>query len=271
MGAISRASPAEAVDSLFDISGKVALVTGGARGIGRFVTEGLVRSGVTVFIASRDGEAGNALATELSGIGECHSIACDLLAPGAVEALAHDVMARTPQLDILINNSGSFHKADFDVFPEAGWDTVMDLNVKSAFFLTQALAPALRKAAKPLDPARVVNISSIAGVRAYDNDSFSYMASKAALNHLTRALAARLARDHINVNALAPGPMAGGMMRRTTEDEAFRQTVVRRIPAGRTGSADDMIGAVRFLCAPASAYLTGVLLPLDGGASACVW
>lgn len=260
-----------AVDALFDIRGKVGLVTGGARGIGAFVTEGLVRSGVKVFVASRDAEAGEALASRLSHVGECISLTCDLLAPGAAAQLSKAVLAQTPRLDILVNNSGSFHRAEFDAFPEAGWDSVMDLNVKAAFFLTQALAPALRESATEQDPARVVNISSIAGARAYDNDTYSYMASKAALNHLTRALAARLARDHINVNALAPGPMAGGMMQRTVDDAETRQRVVARIPQGRTGSADDMIGAVRFLCAPASSYLTGVLLPLDGGASSCVW
>jgi NAD(P)-dependent dehydrogenase (short-subunit alcohol dehydrogenase family) len=257
-------------DHLFRIQGKVALVTGGARGIGLFAAEGLVRSGVKVYISSRDAAACDAVAQRLSQVGACHSLPCNLLRQAELEALAARLTELEPRLDILVNNSGSFHSADFDDFPESGWDDVMDLNLKATFFLTQKLAPALRAAGRSEDPARVINISSIAGVRAYDNATYSYMASKAAVNHLTRALGARLARDHITVNAIAPGPMAGGMMVRTTEDEAFRQRIESGIPLRRTGSADDMTGVVRFLCSRASAYLTGVVIPLDGGSSTCV-
>lgn len=257
-------------DRLFDIRGKTALVTGGVRGIGLFVAEGLVRSGVKVIVTSRNAAEGEALAARLSEVGECSSLVCDLLAAGAADQLAAAVRARSERLDILVNNSGATYRADIGQFTEAGWDSVMDLNVKSAFFVTQAMAPMLIASGTARDPARVVNMSSIAGVRTYSTGGYSYQASKAALNHLTRALAARLARDHVNVNAVGPGPMAGGMMRRTTEDEAFRQEVESRIPLGRTGDADDLLGVVRFLCAPASAYLTGVLVPLDGGASTCV-
>lgn len=257
-------------DTLFNLAGKVALVSGGARGIGLFATEGLVRSGVKVYVASRDAAACEMIAERLSRHGACVPLPCDLLGPDEVERLATEVMAREPKLDILVNNSGAFHTATLDEFPEQGWDTVLDLNLKAPFFLTQKLLPALRAAASADDPARVINISSIAAVRAYDNNGYPYQASKAGLNHLTRAMASRLAREHITVNAISPGPMAGGMMVRTTQDEEFRARIEGSIPLRRTGDADDMTGALRFLCSRAGAYLTGVVLPLDGGSSTCI-
>lgn len=257
-------SPAE---DLFDLQGRTALVTGGARGIGAFIAEGLARAGVRVFVTSRDDAAAQAMAKQLGR--DCVGLSADLLRMEDLDRLAQQVESRTPRLDILVNNSGAFCRAPLESYPEAGWDDVMDLNVKAAFFLTQKLQPKLAATSTADDPGRVVNISSIAGVRAYDNDTYSYMASKAALDHLTRALAARLARDHITVNAIAPGPMAGGMMRRTTEDDAFREQVESRIPLRRVGTAEDLDGAVRFFCSRAGRYLTGVVLPLDGGASTC--
>lgn len=253
---------------LFDIAGKTALVTGGARGIGRFIAEGFVRAGVKVTIVSRNAEGAAETAKALSAYGECRSLAFDLQTQAGVEALAAAVLEQSPRLDILVNNSGSFWAAPLDEFPEHGWDDVMDLNLKSPFFLTQKLLPALRAAGSPDDPARVINIGSIAGSKVSANETFSYMASKAALVHLSSALAARLAPDNITVNTIAPGPMAGGMMRRTVEDEEFRSRIEKAIPLGRTGSAQDLAGAAIYLCAPAGAYITGAVIPLDGGASA---
>jgi NAD(P)-dependent dehydrogenase (short-subunit alcohol dehydrogenase family) len=252
---------------LFDISGKTALVTGGARGIGRFVAEGFVRAGVKVYIASRNAEQGEATAAELSTRGECVSLAFDLQHMQGVEGLAAAMLEQEPSLDILVNNSGSFWAAPLDEFPEQGWDDVMDLNLKSPFFLTQKLLPALRAAGVEGDPARVINIGSIAGSKVSKNETFSYMASKSALHHLTAALANRLAPDHITVNAIAPGAMSGGMMVRTTKDAEFRARISAGIPLGRPGDADDLAGVANFLCSRAGAYLTGVVIPLDGGAS----
>lgn len=256
-------------DALFDIAGKTALVTGGASGIGRFIAEGFVRAGVKVYLSSRDAAAGERTARELSDLGTCISLPFDLLSLADITRLSADLLEQEPRLHILVNNSGAFRRADFEDHPEDAWDDVMDLNVRTPFFLTQKLLPGLRAASTTSDPARVLNISSIAGSRAYDNNNISYQTSKAALNHLTRALGARLARENITVNAIAPGPMAGGMMVRTTTDEAFRQEMERTIPLGRLGQAEDLAGVANFLCSRASAYLTGVIVPLDGGASTC--
>jgi NAD(P)-dependent dehydrogenase (short-subunit alcohol dehydrogenase family) len=186
-----------------------------------------------------------------------------------VDALAAAMLERESRLDILVNNAGSFWAAPLDDYPEHGWDDVMDLNLKAPFFLTQKLLPALRAAGTVDDPARVINIGSIAGTKVSKGDTYSYMASKAALHHLTAALAAKLATSHITVNALAPGPMAGGMMRRTVEDAEFRKAIENTIPLGRTGDALDMIGVTNFLCSRAGAYMTGAVIPLDGGSAAC--
>jgi NAD(P)-dependent dehydrogenase (short-subunit alcohol dehydrogenase family) len=258
-----------AIDARFSLAGRVALVTGGAKGIGNFIAEGLVQAGVKVYLTSRNAQEASAMAASLGGDGACTGLGADLLQLGNIEALAREIAGREPRLDILINNSGAFWRGPLETFPEQGWDDVMDLNVKAPFFLTKLLTPLLAAAGTPGAPARVVNVSSIAGARAYDNDGYPYQASKAALNHLTRTMAARLARDNITVNAISPGPMAGGMMRRTTQDDAFREEIERRIPLRRVGQPDDLMGAVQYLCSPAGRYLTGVVIPLDGGASTC--
>ena len=258
------------LDALFRIAGKTALVTGGSRGLGLFVADGFVRAGVKVYISSRKAEVCDQVAAELSQVGECVSLPADLSRHDEVLRLASELRAREAKLDILVNNAGATWGAPIEDFPEIGWDRVMDLNVKSVFFLTQQLLPLLRAAGTAQDPARVVNIGSVAGLHAYGSGTtFSYNASKAALHHLTRTLAARLAADHVNVNAIAPGPFATKMMAYALDDVEHRAEIERSIPQGRIGQPADMLGLAGFLCSPASAYITGVVVPLDGGATGC--
>ncbi|MBD5634639.1 MAG: SDR family NAD(P)-dependent oxidoreductase, partial [Candidatus Eremiobacteraeota bacterium] len=193
------------IESLFSVAGKVALVTGGSRGIGEMIARGLVENGARVYISSRKSDVCDALAKELSAYGECISLPADLSRPDEVERLAALVSEREPKLDILINNAGAAWGEPFDGFPEKGWDRVMDLNVKSLFFLTQQLVGPLERAGSADDPARVINIGSIDGLQAPAMENFSYSASKAAVHQLTRHLASFLAARHINVNAIAPG------------------------------------------------------------------
>jgi NAD(P)-dependent dehydrogenase (short-subunit alcohol dehydrogenase family) len=256
------------MEDLFNLKGKVALVTGGSRGLGEFVAEGFVKAGVKVYISSRKADVCDATAEALSQHGACVSLPFDLATMAGVEGLAAAVAEREPKLDILINNAGATWGAPLETFPESGWDRVMDLNVKSVFFLTQKLVPLLRAAGAPGAPARVVNIGSIAGFRV-GGANYSYTASKAAVHHLTRHLAAALAEDHVNVNAIAPGPFETKMMEFALKDDASRRRIETSIPLGRVGGPDDIRGVAAFLCAAASAYITGAVLPLDGGASTC--
>ena len=253
--------------SLFDLKGKTALITGGSRGLGMFIADGFVRAGVRVIISSRKAEVCEQVARDLSQHGECESVAADLSSMDGVKRLGDAVGERAPKLDILINNAGATWGATIEDFPEAGWDRVMDTNVKSIFFLTQQLLPSLRAAATAEDPARVVNVGSIAGTRARGIDNYAYLTSKAAVHHLTRALAARLARDHVTVNAIAPGPFHTKMMAFALENEASRSRIEQGIPLGRIGAPDDMLGVAGFLCGRASSYITGAVIPLDGGAA----
>jgi NAD(P)-dependent dehydrogenase (short-subunit alcohol dehydrogenase family) len=262
-------SPSKDGRGLFSIEGATALITGGARGIGLFVAEGFVRSGVKVYISSRDRSACEMIAGRLSQQGQCIALPADLSSIEGISGLASQLAERESGLDILINNAGVTANRPIEALSEEEWDTVMDLNLKSTFFLTRSLLPLLRAAASREHPARVVNIGSIAGTKVYDNGGYAYMASKAAVHHLTRALAVHLVSQHINVNAVAPGPMDGGMMERRIGDPILRSQIEERIPMARLGSADDMLGVVTFLCARASAYLTGTVVPLDGGASTC--
>jgi len=254
---------------LFSIAGATALVTGGSRGIGLFVAEGFVRAGVKVYISSRDAVACATVAARLSEQGSCIALPADLSSMEGIARLANDLGQQVSSLDILVNNAGATANRPIEVLSETEWDDVMDLNVKSTFFLTRSLLPLLRAAGSAERPARIVNIGSIAGTKVYDNGGYAYMASKAAVHHLTRALATHLAGQHINVNAVAPGPMDGGMMQRRIDDPAARSQIEGRIPMARLGDAEDLIGVVTFLCARASAYLTGTVIPLDGGASTC--
>jgi NAD(P)-dependent dehydrogenase (short-subunit alcohol dehydrogenase family) len=194
--------------NLFDVSGKVALVTGGSRGIGLMIAQGFVENGVKTYISSRKKGVCDDVAAKLSKVGTCISLPYDLATMEGVKALAADLKSREEKLDILVNNAGATWGEPIDDFPETGWDKVMNLNVKSPFFLTKELLPELRAATNPEDPSRVINIGSIDGLKASSMETFSYSASKAGINHLTRHLAARLASEDIIVNGIAPGPSA---------------------------------------------------------------
>lgn len=251
-----------------DLNGKVALVTGGSRGLGEFIAEALLKAGAKVYVSSRKAEICDATAADLSRYGVCVSLPFDLATMVGVEGLVAAVAERESKLDILVNNAGATWGAPLDEFPEAGWDRVMDLNVKSLFFLTQKLLPLLRAAATAEQPSRIINIGSIAGTHAGTGENYSYTASKAAVHHITRGLAGRLGRENILVNAIAPGPFETKMMEFALNDPASKQRIEASIPLRRIGYADDISGVALFLCGPASAYVTGAVIPLDGGSAA---
>jgi NAD(P)-dependent dehydrogenase (short-subunit alcohol dehydrogenase family) len=252
------------MDELFGLAGKIALVTGGSRGIGEMIAEGFVARGVKTYISSRKADVCDETARRLSAGGaECVSIPADLSSMEGIQYLADELVDREARLDILVNNAGAAWGEPVDDFPESGWDKVMTVNLKSPFFLTQKLLPLLAQAASHESPARVINIGSIDGLHVTDLPTFSYGASKAGLHHLTRVLALHLADRHINVNAIAPGPFETKMMAHTLKTAGDK--IVRRVPRKRIGVAADMAGAAIFLSSPASSYVTGVVLPVDGG------
>ena len=251
------------INTLFSIAGKTALVTGGSRGIGRMIAEAYVKVGAKVYIASRKKEVCDATATELSKFGTCISLPADLGKMSEVERLAAELTARESTLDILVNNAGATWGASIDAFPESGWDKVMTLNVKSVFFLTQKLLPLLDRAATSDNPARIINIGSIDGMHTSIFDNFSYQPSKAAVHHLTRMLSAHLAARHITVNAVAPGPFATDMMAPMVEQ--MGDAIVNRVPLKRMGGPDDVAGIAIFLASKAGSFITGTVIPVDGG------
>jgi NAD(P)-dependent dehydrogenase (short-subunit alcohol dehydrogenase family) len=247
---------------LFSLAGRTALVTGGSRGIGRMIAAGFLRAGARVYISSRKGTACDAAAAELSALGPCVSLPADVATEAGMRALVAAYGAREPHLDILVNNAGAAWGAPFDEFPEHGWDKVVDLNLKTPFFLTQALHGALKAAAARGPRAKVIHIASIDGVSVNPQETYSYAASKAGLIHLTRRMALRLAPDGIVVSAIAPGAFASDMNRdaRDRGDE-----IARRIPAGRIGTDEDMAGAAIYLASRAGDYVLGSTLIVDGG------
>ena len=250
-------------NDLFSLAGKVALVTGGSRGIGKMIAEGFLTHGAKVYISARKAAACDATAAELSaGGGECISLPQDISTLEGVQALAARITALEPKLDVLVNNAGAAWMADFDVFPESGWDKVMDLNLKSPFFLVQALHGALKAAASPDRPAKVINIASIDGMRLNPQETYSYHASKAGLIYLTRRMAARLISDQIVVSAIAPGAFASEM-NRVARDHAAE--VSQRIPSRRIGRDEDMAAAAIYLASRAGDYVVGATIPVDGG------
>jgi 2-deoxy-D-gluconate 3-dehydrogenase len=248
---------------LFSLKGRTALITGGSRGIGKMIAEGFIAQGARVYISSRKAQVCDETAAELSKDGgTCVSLPMDVSTLDGVRGLAEAYASREPSLDILVNNAGAAWLAPFDDFPEKGWDKVVDLNVKSPFFLTQALARPLRAAAKPERPAKVINIASIDGIYLTPIETYSYAASKSALIQLTRLMAARLIKDHIVVSAIAPGPFASDMNIQARDHEAETAT---RVPARRIGNDLDMAGAAIYLASRAGDYVVGSVVTVDGG------
>jgi NAD(P)-dependent dehydrogenase (short-subunit alcohol dehydrogenase family) len=255
------------VRDLFAVAGKVALVTGGSRGIGRMIAHGLVANGVRTYLTSRKAESCQQAAVELSREGECIALPADLAKAEERARVVAELGAREPRLHILVNNAGANWGAPLAEFPESGWDKVFDLNLKAVFFLTRDLVPLLERAATAVDPARVVNIGSIDGLHVPLLDTFSYSAAKAALHHLTRVLARKLA-PRVTVNAIAPGPFESQMMKATLD--RFGDSIRSSNPRGRIGEPEDMAGTTIFLCSRAAAYVTGAVIPVDGGISTCL-
>jgi NAD(P)-dependent dehydrogenase (short-subunit alcohol dehydrogenase family) len=248
------------LDNLFSLDGRVALITGGSRGIGKMIADGFVTQGAKVYISSRDAEACAAAAAELGP--NCNALPQDVSTVGGCQSLAEALADRESGLDILVNNAGVAWGAPFGEFPESGWDKVMDLNVKSPFFLLQELYDLLKSAATPDAPAKVINIASIDGIGLNGWDTFSYHASKAAIIHLTRRLAATLIKDSINVTAIAPGAFPS-KMNRAARDHG--EAVARQIPARRLGQPEDMAGAAVYLASRAGDYVVGDTIVVDGG------
>jgi NAD(P)-dependent dehydrogenase (short-subunit alcohol dehydrogenase family) len=251
---------------LFSIRGKVAVVTGGSRGIGLMIARGFVEAGARVYISARKADAVNQAAAELSAIGECVGVPADLGTAEGVAKLSAAVAEKEKSLHILVNNAGATWGAPLEEFPAAGWDKVMDINVKGVFNLTAALLPLLRKAASKDDPARVINIGSIDGLRVPHFENFSYSASKAAVHMLTRHIASKLVTDHINVNAIAPG-LFPSKMTQFVFDGLGEDGASANIPMARPGRQDDIAGTCIYLSSRAGSYLTGAVIPVDGGVS----
>jgi NAD(P)-dependent dehydrogenase (short-subunit alcohol dehydrogenase family) len=257
---------AMSISDLFSVQGKVAIVTGGSRGIGLMIARGFVEAGARVYISARKAEACNEAARELSAHGECISVPADLGTQTGIDHLVAQVSKREASVHVLVNNAGATWGAPIEEFPEAGWDKIMAVNVKGVFYLTTRLLPLLRRAATKDDPARVINIGSIDGLRVPAFDNFSYSASKAAVHMLTRHLAGSLVRDHINVNAIAPG-LFPSKMTQFVFDGVGEEGAAQNIPMGRAGRPDDIAGTTIYLCSRAGAYLTGAVIPVDGGVS----
>ena len=259
-------------NDLFSIKGKTALVTGGSRGIGEMIAAGFLANGAKVYISARQADICAATANRLSEAygGECIALTADLSQLAGVESLTKQLSERESMLDILVNNAGASWGAPLELFPEVGWDKVMDTNVKGVFFLTQKLLPLLRQAARATSPARVINIGSVDGIKAATFDSFSYGASKAAVHHLTRFMAAHLTKEHILFNAIAPGPFPTWMLSTgvgfggETENVDW-QLVGKHNPSGRVGTAQDIAGLAIFLCSRAGEYVVGQTIACDGG------
>jgi NAD(P)-dependent dehydrogenase (short-subunit alcohol dehydrogenase family) len=251
------------MNELFSVVGKTAVVTGGSRGIGLMIARGLVEGGARVYISSRKAEACEQVAGELSRVGECVALPADLSSEAACRRLAGEVGEREGAVQLLVNNAGATWGAPLEEYPAAAWDKLLDLNLKAPFFLTRAMLPLLEAGARPDDPARVINVGSIDGLRVPPWPTYAYSASKAGLHHLTRVLARELGPRGVTVNAIAPGPFESRMMAETLR--RFGDEIAAAAPLGRIGRPEDMAGAALYLASRAGAYVTGAVLPVDGG------
>ena len=251
------------MSGLFSVEGRVALVTGGSAGIGRMIAAGLAEAGAKVFICARHPDKVALSAGEIGP--NVTGLVADVSTLDGISALAADLAARTPRLDILVNNAGTLSDAPLDEFSETQWDDVIDLNLKAPFFLLQKLLPLLRAGATAERPSTVINIGSVGALKIGPREVYSYQASKGAIHWLTRSLAKRLGREHITVNAIAPGFFESDMT--VIKDDAMRAMVEGMVPRGRTGTPEDMAGAAIYLASRAGAYVTGSVIPVEGGLS----
>lgn len=256
------------LNSIFGVSGKTALVTGGATGIGRMIAEALVRGGAHVLIASRKGDICDVVAAELNAVdasGSAEGFAGDVGSEEAIEALTNAVKSRTEKLDILVNNAGITWGEPYETFPHKAWEKVMNINVAGMFTLTRNLTPLLIASASENDPSRIINIGSVMGTIPLAEGAYSYSVSKGAVHHLTKILAAELAAKNITVNAFAPGPFPSKMTAFAIGSDEGQEKVGANVPIGRVGSPEDIAGATLFLCGRGGAYTSGAIIPLDGG------
>ncbi|HAG94746.1 MAG: 3-oxoacyl-ACP reductase [Pseudomonadales bacterium] len=253
------------MSSLFSVNGKIALVTGGTSGIGYMIAQGLVKHGAKVYVASRKAEACANTAEALSAFGTCIGIPADLSTEQGCVDLVNEIQQREGRLNILVNNAGVTWGAPLEQYPADAWDKIQNLNVKSAFVMTQKSLPMLEAAASAADPARVINITSVAGQMYGSMQAYAYGPSKAALNHLTKILAGELAAKHITVNAIAPGVFPSRMTTFVLKDEKMAEQQRNAVPLGRLGEPEDMEGLAVFLSSQAGAYITGNVIALDGG------
>jgi gluconate 5-dehydrogenase len=256
------------VRDLFDLSGRAALVTGGGRGIGRAIAEGLAEAGAHVFLASRKRAACEAAAAEIEARGgRATALACDLTKPESLDVLVAEVLAATPRLHVLVNNAGFAWAAPFYDFPLEGWDRTFGVNVRGVFWLSRQVARHMREAGG----GSIVNVSSLSaffGASDAEQPVVAYMASKGAVEALTRAMAVKLAPDRIRVNAIAPGPFDTDMLDHIRKDPAALARHNMQVPLGRPGTRDDIKGVAVFLASDAASFVTGATLRVDGGISA---
>lgn len=257
------------MNGLFALSGKKALVTGGAQGLGRMIAEGLLRAGATVAITSRKADVCEAAAREMTALGTCIPLPADLSTPEAAVDLVSRYRNAVGECHILVNNAGKTWGGAIDTFPDKAWPGVMAVNVQTPFTMIRELLPELGAAGTADDPARVINIGSVAGMKAERLNAYSYAASKAAVHMMTRDLAGDLAERNITVNAVIPGFFPTKMTAHMRDDEVIDPQVLAHIPLRRLGNPDDIAGIIIFLCSRAGAYVTGAQIPIDGGIVGC--
>ena len=256
------------IESLFSMQDKICVVTGGSRGLGSFMAQGFLEAGAKrVYITARKAEACISTAEELSQYGECIAIPSALATAEGLQTLVKELMSREQHIDVLVNNAGAGWGAPFDQFPEKGWNKTMDINVKSPFFLTQALTPLLKQNATADNTSSIINIGSIAGIVGNALDNFSYAISKTAIHQLTRVLSTELASDHIRVNAISPGRFYSKMTEFLSNDQEAFEAELQSIPMRRWGEATDIAGVAIMLASKAGAFITGQIIPIDGGTS----